>query len=69
MIQLCANDVATTLQMIFQDCINTGTFPDCWIYANVQPIHKKNNRQIESNYKPISLLPISGKKIRKNCFR
>ena len=33
--------VASPLQIIFQDCINFGIFPDCWKYANVQPIHKK----------------------------
>ena len=36
-------------------------FPYSWKYANVQPIHKKDNRQIKSNYSPISLLPICGK--------
>ena len=61
MLKLCASEVAIPLQIIFQDCINSGMFPDCWKYANVQPIHKKSNRQIKSNYKPISLLPICGK--------
>ena len=41
MLKLCASEVATPLQIIFQDCINCGIFPDCWKYANVQPIHKK----------------------------
>ena len=41
MLKLCASEVATPLQVIFQDCINCGIFPDCWKYANVQPIHKK----------------------------
>ena len=42
-----------------------GEFPDSWKYANVQPIHKKENRQIISNYRPISLLPICGKILEK----
>ena len=46
MLKLCAVEVASPLQIIFQDCINFGIFPDCWKYANVQPIHIKNNRQI-----------------------
>jgi len=65
---LCASEVATPLQVIFQDCINCGIFPDCWKYANVQPIHKKNNRQFKSNYRPISLLPICGKILEKIVF-
>ena len=41
MVKLCASEVAIPLQIIFQDCINSGMFPDCWKYANVQSIHKK----------------------------
>ena len=33
-----------------------------------QPIHKKGNRQIKSNYRPISLLPICGKILEKIVF-
>ena len=60
MLKLYAAEIAIPLQIIFQDCINSGLFPDCWKFANVQPVHKKNNRQIKNNYKPISLLPICG---------
>ena len=68
MLNLCAAEIATPLLIIFQDCINSATFPDCWKYANVQPINKKNNRQIKSNYRPISLLPICGKMFEKIVF-
>ena len=61
-------EVAFPLQIIFQACINSGKFPDCWKYANVQPIHKKENRQIKSNYRPISLLPICDKILEKVVF-
>ena len=43
MLQLCPNEIAIPLSMIFQKCINTGMFPDSWKYANVQPIHKKKS--------------------------
>ena len=68
MLKLCASEVAVPLQMIFSDCINTGMFPDTWKYANVKPIHKKENRQIKSNYRSISLLPICGKILEKIVF-
>ena len=68
MLKLCAEEVSTPLQMIFSDCINTGLFPNCWKYANVQPVHKKNNRQIKNNYRPISLLPICSKILEKIVF-
>ena len=41
------------LSLIYQSCLATGTFPESWKCANVQPIHKKNNRQFKSNYRPI----------------
>ena len=39
-----------------------------WKHANVQPVHKKDSRQIVSNYRPISLLPIFGKNFEKIMF-
>ena len=68
MLQLCAAEVAIPLGIIFRKCVTTGMFPDSWKYANVQPIHKKGNRQLKSNYRPISLLPICGKILEKIIF-
>ena len=68
MLKLCAVVVAIPLQIIFNDCINSGLFPDSLKYVNVQPIHKKDNRQTKSNYRPISLLPTCGKILEKIVF-
>ncbi len=68
MLKLCPKEIAVPLSMIFQHSINTGSFPDSWKLANVQPIYKKNNRQIKSNYRPISLLPLCGKILEKIIF-
>ena len=35
-------------------------FPDFWKYVNGQPFHKKGNRQLKTNYRPISPSPICG---------
>ena len=68
MLQICAPEVAVPLDIIFRKCVSTGMFPDSWKYANAQPIHKKDNRQHKSNYRPISLLPICGKILEKFIF-
>ena len=68
MLKLCPAEIAIPLSLIFQRCMNTGKFPDSWKLANVQPIHKKNDRQIKSNYRPISLLPLCGKILEKIIF-
>ena len=47
--------------MIYQKCLSTGTFPTNWKLANLQSVHKKNSRQIKTNYLPISLLCICSK--------
>ena len=67
MLQLCTTEVAKPLKIIFEKCLNTGMFPDSWKYANVQPIHK-GNRQIKSNYRPISPLPICEEILEKIVF-
>ena len=61
MLKLCSIEVSLPLCLIFRACIDTGTFPSQWKKANIQPVHKKNSRQIKSNYRPISLLPICSK--------
>ena len=68
MLKLCPKEIAVPLSLIFQKCVDTGKFPDSWKLANVQPIHKKNNRQVKSNYRPISLLPLCGKILEKIIF-
>ena len=49
------------LKLIFQACLESGKFPNEWKKANVVPVHKKGDKQILKNYRPISLLPIAGK--------
>ena len=68
MLKLCAVEIFTPLLLIFKKCISSGVFPDSWKDANVQPVHKKENRQIISNYRPISLLPICDKILEKIVF-
>ncbi|MCH2390702.1 MAG: hypothetical protein MK234_08470 [Nitrospinales bacterium] len=64
----CKGEVAIPLKMIFDKCLTSGIYPSLWKKANVQPVHKKDSRQIASNYRPISLLCISGKIFEKILF-
>ena len=49
------------LEIIFNQCLETGIFPSEWKKGNIVPIHKKGNKQMVQNYRPVSLLPICGK--------
>ena len=68
MFQLCAESIHIPLGIIFRNIVKTGIFPDQWKLANVSPIHKKNDKQLVSNYRPISLLPICSKILEKIIF-
>ena len=58
MIKLCGPNLCKPLKIIFDNILQTGIFPDHWKEANVTPVHKKNDKQTTSNYRPISLLPV-----------
>ena len=49
------------LSYIFKQAIKTGIFPDKWKVATIVPIFKGGNKEEVSNYRPVSLLPVTGK--------
>ena len=53
---------------IVWNCLKTGYFPTAWKKTNVVPVRKKGNKQILSNYQPVSLLPICRKLFEKIIF-
>ena len=68
MLLLCGESAALPLKIIFKNIVITGIYPGIWKLANVTPIHKKNDKQILKNYRPISLLPIFSKIFEKIIF-
>ena len=61
MLKTCGESILKPLELIFKSCIESGKFPTEWKKANVVLVHKKNDKQLKENYRPISLLPICGK--------
>ena len=61
MIKMSDDALVLPLKMIFKNCLRSGLFPEIWKCANVVPVHKKNEKNVKGNYRPISLLPIFGK--------
>ena len=61
MLKLCGKSICKPLDLFFQSCIKQGKLPTEWKKADVVPFHKKGDKQILSNYRPVSLLPICGK--------
>ena len=60
MLILCDETIAIPLKLIYEQVLATGVFPNIWKSANLTPIHKKGDKQLVKNYRPISLLPIYG---------
>ena len=61
MLKICDTAIVKPLSIIFNNCINQSMFPDIWKRSNICLIHKKGDKQIINNYRPVSLLPICGK--------
>ena len=68
MLKLCSTSICKPLEIIFNQCLETSTFPNDWKKGNVVPIFKKGDKQILKNYRPISLLPMCGKIFEKLIF-
>ena len=57
----CGKSICKPLQLIFSQCIDTGSFPLEWKKVNVGPVHKKGDKQCLKKYRPVSLPPFCGK--------
>lgn len=62
------NDIVEPLTSIFNWSISTGIVPNKLKIAKVVPIYKKNNAEILSNYRPVSLLPCFSKILERLVF-
>ena len=60
-VKIFGKSICRPLELIFRSCLAAGKFPQIWKKANVIPIHKKNEKNLLKNYRPISLLPICSK--------
>ena len=60
-LKICDSAIIKPLSIIFRNCINNSAFPDLWKKSSISPIHKKGDKKIINNYRPVSLLPICGR--------
>ena len=61
MIQLSGKFIAFPLKLLVQSSLEKGPFPDDWKKSNIVQVHKKENKNLIKNYRPIRLLPIFSK--------
>ena len=51
----CSETLSYPLSILFNLVYNTGYIPQEWKVANVVPVHKKDDKNKVTNYRPISL--------------
>ena len=68
MIKICDKLLLKPLIVLFRNSVKSSCYPDIWKKSNIIPVHKKNDKQLVENYRPISLLPIFGKIFEKIIF-
>jgi endonuclease/exonuclease/phosphatase family metal-dependent hydrolase len=51
----CARSLAYPLSLLFNLSFSTGCIPPDWKLASVVPVHKKDDKSLVENYRPISL--------------
>ncbi len=57
------------ITLIINQMLNTGIFPDKRKVAKIIPIHKKDDKSLFTNYRPISLLTAISKIFEKVIFK
>ena len=68
MIKICSQLLISPLKLIFEQSLQKGKFPEIWKKPNVVPVHKKEDKMLVKNYRPIRLLPILGKMFEKLIY-
>ena len=68
MLKICGSTIYRPLEIIFKEALSTGLFPSEWKKGNIVAIHKKGDKQVLKNYRPVSLLPICGKVFERLIF-
>ena len=55
MIKICDKSLLEPLIILFKNSTKSSHYPDIWKRSNIIPVHKKNDKQLVINYRPISL--------------
>ena len=59
--KLCATSISKPLHILFNNSVANECFPNEWKKENIIPVHKKDDKPMIKNYRPVSLLNICGK--------
>ena len=60
-LKYCSKSLCRPLSIMFKLSYNTGILPSEWKSANIVPVHKKGDKDLVHNYRPISLISLTAK--------
>ena len=49
--------------------IKSSIFPSCLKHADVTPLHKKCDKSLKENYRPVSILPVLSNIVERSIFK
>ncbi|CAM5139726.1 unnamed protein product [Natator depressus] len=58
MLKELAHEIASLLERVFNESVNSGVVPYDWRIANIVPIFKKGKKSDPGNYRPVSLTSV-----------
>ena len=67
-IKMCDKSLLKRLILLSENSTKSSCYPDICKRISIIPVHKKSDKEIVKNYRPISLLPIFGKIFEKIIF-
>ena len=69
LLQAAGSSILDPLAYIFNQSLRTGIFPDDWKIAKVTPIHKADEKNLCSNYRPVSVISTVPKLFEKAVYK
>ena len=67
-IKMISEDIVPAITHIVNLSIRYSKFPECWKYAKIIPLHKKEDILNPKNYRPVAILPILSKILERAIF-
>ena len=54
MIKICVESITVALKIIFEQSLKEKKFLELWKKANIVPVDKKEDKNLITNYRPVS---------------